>query len=163
FYLFTASIEFNNEIHTILICIGLLTVILLIVLLIFSFVSKCMRLFNDEINSTTKINRYQSNFSINTRIKKSSVSSSSSFLIGYQPNKIPLKPSLSATIRMLQYKQQHFPAIINARIKKSSVSSSSSSFLIGYQPNKIPLKPSLSATIRMLQYKQQHFPAIVHV
>ncbi|CAF3661341.1 unnamed protein product [Rotaria socialis] len=110
-----ASIEFNNEIHTILICIGLLTVILLIVLLIFSFVSKCMRLFNDEINSTTKINRYQSKFSINTRIKKSSVSSSSSssFLIGYQPNKIPLKPSLSATLRMLQYKQQHFPAIVH--------------------------------------------------
>ncbi|CAM4892236.1 unnamed protein product [Rotaria socialis] len=109
-----ASIEFNNEIHTILICIGLLTVILLIVLLIFSFVSKCMRLFNDEINSTTKINRYQSKFSINARIKKSSVSSSSSsFLIGYQPNKIPLKPSLSATIRMLQYKQQHFPAIVH--------------------------------------------------
>ncbi|CAF1071805.1 unnamed protein product [Rotaria magnacalcarata] len=110
-----ASIEFNNEIHTILICIGLLTVILLIVLLIFSFVSKCMKLFNDETNSTTKINRYQSNFSINRQIKKSSISSSSSssLLIGYQSNKTPLKPSLSATLRMLQYRQQHFPAIVH--------------------------------------------------
>ncbi|CAF4026239.1 unnamed protein product [Rotaria sordida] len=56
--------------------------------------------------------RYQSNFLINRQTNMSSIPSSS-FLINYQSNNILSKPSLCATLRMLQYKQEKLSSIVN--------------------------------------------------
>jgi hypothetical protein len=56
--------------------------------------------------------RYQSNFSASRQTSITSISSSA-YLINYQPKNKSSKPSLSATLRMLQYKEQHLPSIVH--------------------------------------------------
>ncbi|CAF1300569.1 unnamed protein product [Rotaria sordida] len=113
------SIDDNNDIHSILVYIGLITIILFFLLLIFSLINKCMKIFHDETITTMKTKqqqirykRYQSNFLINRQTNMSSIPSSS-FLINYQSNNILSKPSLCATLRMLQYKQEKLSSIVN--------------------------------------------------
>ncbi|CAF3732100.1 unnamed protein product [Adineta steineri] len=107
------SIDYHDEIRSILVYIGLFTVILCFFLLLFSLIGKCLKIFNDETIPTAKKTqvqfKYRSNFSTSRQTSVSSISSASSLINYYSPS----KPSLSTTIRMLQYKEQQLSPIVH--------------------------------------------------
>ncbi|CAF1302419.1 unnamed protein product [Adineta steineri] len=107
------SIDYQDEIRSILVYIGLFTVILCFFLLLFSLIGKCLKILNDETISTaqkTQVQfKYRPNFSASRQTSVSSISSASS-LINYHSSS---KPSLSTTIRMLQYKEQQLSPIVH--------------------------------------------------
>ena len=56
--IFLGTIDYDDDIRSILVYIGLITVILFVVFLIYSCINKCMKMFNDEpitINKSTYI------------------------------------------------------------------------------------------------------------
>ncbi len=50
----TKLFDHNDDIHSILVYIGLITVILLFLAVIFSLIGKCVKMFDDETITTTK-------------------------------------------------------------------------------------------------------------
>jgi hypothetical protein len=50
----TKLFDHNDDIHSILVYIGLITVILLFLAVIFSLIGKCVKMFDDETIITTK-------------------------------------------------------------------------------------------------------------
>ncbi|CAF0912714.1 unnamed protein product [Rotaria sordida] len=108
----------NNEMHSILVYIGLITVILFFLLVIFSLICRCMKMLDDKTVTTEKKKkqlrqRQYRTMSLTDRQKFLSQVSSSSLSANYHTNKSFERPSLLSTDRKLQYQKQNLLALLN--------------------------------------------------
>lgn len=111
--------EQSNELHLILVSIGLVTVVLFLLLVIWKLMIRCRKMLNDDpvtmrktlprersilVGRAKYFNRANSSISRQTTL---SSLSSSSLLIGHYRSRSSSQPLLSAIPRTCQYQQQY--------------------------------------------------------
>ncbi|UJR09397.1 hypothetical protein I4U23_013639 [Adineta vaga] len=110
-------IDYKEEIRSILVYIGLVTVILFLLLIIFSLICKCLKIFRSDTmkkkHPPMQSKQTSNHFLVNRHISTSSVASTA-LLMKYPTCQIAAsQPSLSETLRMIHYREQQLSSITN--------------------------------------------------